>query len=78
MEKTNAAEEFEDDRETDLAWDEFTKLVAARRKKDEQAYYPAVYQPVRDEDIINNLVRLLKFSRKKINLFYYLFIFFLF
>ncbi|KAK9674636.1 hypothetical protein QE152_g40968, partial [Popillia japonica] len=56
MEKTNAAEEFEDDRETDLAWDEFTKLVAARRKKDEQAYYPAVYQPVRDEDIINNLM----------------------
>lgn len=61
MENVNPSDEFEEDRETDLAWDEFAKLVAARRKKDEQAYYPSVYQPVQDEDIIDNLVRQLKF-----------------
>ncbi|KAI4454529.1 chloride channel protein 2 [Holotrichia oblita] len=56
MENINPSQELEDDRETDLAWDEFAKLVAARRKKDQQAYYPSVYQPVQDEDILDNFM----------------------
>lgn len=45
----------EDQSAVDKEWEEFSKLVEIRKKRQEQAFYPC---PPPEDDEVNNLVRL--------------------
>lgn len=52
MENINPLPQYDEELETDIAWDDFEKLVEQKRKKSE-VLYPYLVQ---DEDIFSSLV----------------------
>lgn len=56
MDPTAEAQFGEEDREAvDNEWDEFSKLVQKKKKRQEQAFYPC---PPLDEDYVSTIVRI--------------------
>lgn len=54
MENINPLPHYDEETETDTAWEEFAKLVAEKQKKNAQSFYPS---PIQDEDILSTIVR---------------------